>query len=130
MSMRAWFRYFTPGDITLIFLLCVFAAVLSFYLPNRLTTNGNIVFISCGSRLVGRYSLNHDRVISVKGPLGETKVQIENGKVRIPSSPCPNHYCVKMGEICSCGSTLLCVPNQVVVRVGGNESQNLDAISR
>ncbi len=130
MSMRAWFRYFTPGDITLIFLMCVFAAVLSFSLPNRLATDGNIVFIRCGSKLVGRYALNHDRVISVKGPFGETKVQIEGGKVRILSSPCPNHYCVKMGEISAGGATLLCVPNQVVVRVGGNESQRLDAISR
>jgi hypothetical protein len=130
LSMRAWFRYFTPGDIILILLMCVFAGVLSFYLPSRFATSGNVVFISCGSRLVGRYALNHDRVITVKGPLGETKVQIDGGKVRILSSPCPNHYCVRMGDISAGGATLLCVPNQVVVRVGGNESQRLDAISR
>ena len=74
--------------------------------------------------------LNIDRVVSVEGPLGETKVQIKAGRVSILSSPCPNHYCVKMGDISGGGTALLCVPNQIIVRVGGDESMQLDAISR
>ncbi|MGC8605307.1 MAG: NusG domain II-containing protein [Desulfomonilaceae bacterium] len=130
LNMRAWIRYFTPGDIFVILLMFLLAAVLSVFIPSRLAASGNMVFIKSGAKLVGRYSLNHDQLISVNGPLGETKVQIKDGKVRIVSSPCPNHYCVKMGHIDAGGCALVCIPNQVIVRVGGNELGKLDAISR
>jgi len=130
LRIRAWFRYFTLGDIILILLMCLVAAGLSVFLPSRIVAAGDLVFIQSGPKLIGRYSLNIDRVVSVEGPLGETKVQIKAGRVSILSSPCPNHYCVKMGDISGGGTALLCVPNQIIVRVGGDESMQLDAISR
>jgi hypothetical protein len=106
------------------------ALLLSSLLPKRIITSGDVVFIQSGSQLVGRYSLNHDRVISVNGPLGESRIQIKAGKVSILSSPCPNHYCVKMGQSGPGCSALVCVPNEIIVRIGGDDQGKVDAISR
>ena len=124
------FKYFKLGDYLLIFSLGLLAIVLMILLPERIISSGNTVLIESRNKLVGRYSLNQDRIVTVDGPLGETKVRIKGGSVAIISSPCPNQYCVNMGESRSSGSALVCVPNEIIVRVGGNESKELDAISR
>lgn len=125
-----WLRYFTLADIILILLMGIVVIFLSIFLPQKIITAGDMVFIQSGQKLVGRYSLNQDRDVSVAGPLGETKVLIRAGKVSISGSPCPNQYCVKMGKLGDGGAALVCVPNEIVVRLGGKESSELDAISR
>ena len=118
------------GDLIVILMMGLLALLLSALLPKRIITSGDVVFIQSGSQLVGRYSLNHDRVISVNGPVGESRIQIKAGKVSIISSPCPNHYCVKMGQTGAGGSALVCVPNEIIVRIGGDDQGKVDAISR
>lgn len=130
MEIRVLFRRCKPGDLIVILMMGVLALLLAALLPKRIITSGDVVLIDSGSQLVGRYSLNHDRVISVNGPLGESRIQIKAGKVSILSSPCPNHYCVKMGETKTGGAALVCVPNEIIVRIGGDDYGKVDAISR
>ena len=124
------FKYFKIGDLLLIISMGLIAIILSIMLPKRLVSSGNMVLIETQNRLVGRYSLSQNRIVSLSGPIGETKVMIDNGKVAIISSPCPNHYCVNMGHLYAPGGALICVPNEIIVRVGDDGSQKLDAISR
>jgi hypothetical protein len=130
LEIRALLRRCKPGDLIVILMMGLLALFLSALLPKRIITSGDVVFIQSGSQLVGRYSLNHDRVISVNGPLGESRIQIKAGKVSILSSPCPNHYCVKMGQTGAGCSALVCVPNEIIVRIGGDDQGKVDAISR
>ncbi|MGC8659213.1 MAG: NusG domain II-containing protein [Desulfomonilaceae bacterium] len=130
MKPGLWFRYFTNGDILVILMMFLLAGSLFIFLPNRLAAGGNTVYVTVDGKLTGRYSLSHDRLVSVNGPLGETKVQIQAGKVRILNSPCPNHYCVRMGAVSAGGSALVCVPNRIIVRIGRDGFGGLDAISR
>ena len=124
------FKYLKLGDFVLIFSLGLLSVFLSIFLPQRFLSKGDMVLIECRNKLVGRYSLNQDRVITVVGPLGETKGRIKGGCVAIISSPCPNHYCVNMGESQTSGTALVCVPNEIIVRVAGDESKELDAVSK
>ncbi|MFH0957145.1 MAG: NusG domain II-containing protein [Pseudomonadota bacterium] len=124
------FKHLRPGDLLLIFALGLLATVLAIFLPPTIISTGDTVFIESRNQLVGRYSLHQERDVTVVGPLGETKVRIKRGRVSIISSPCPNHYCVNMGESNASGSALVCVPNEIIVRVGGDETKELDAISR
>lgn len=39
-----------------------------------------------------------EKVITLEGPLGETIVKIEGGKVWVSSSPCPDHILHRDGE--------------------------------
>ena len=74
-----------------------------------------------------------DQVISktmtVEGELGETVIEWdEQGRVRIVSSACPNNTCVSTGWINH--SSVICVPNRVVVEAVTNQQPEFDAISR
>ena len=114
-------------------LLCsiIFIALLSFALtPRWMLSGGKVLEIRSGAKIVGRYSLNNHRRVKVGGRLGTTSVLIENGRARIESSPCPHKICCGMGAIGSEGGSLVCVPNEVIVTITGEQAEDLDAVSR
>jgi hypothetical protein len=74
--------------------------------------------------------LDRDAEIEVPGPLGTTVVRIESGAVRVVSSPCREQICVGMGEARKPGAVIVCVPNEVVVRVLGGRDDGHDALTR
>lgn len=86
--------------------------------------------IRSGERFIGRYSLERNLTVNVPGPLGNTVVRINNGNVRVLSSPCPYKQCIKMGPIGSDGGVIACVPNKVVISVVNDKKDGLDAVSR
>ncbi len=55
--------------------------------------------------------------LTVRGPLGETTIAIQGGKVWVVFSPCPDKTCIKMGKIPDNGGFIACVPNRVTIRV-------------
>lgn len=69
------------------------------------------------------YSLQEDGIYSFTGALGTTEIEINGGRARIISSPCPNGTCIRQ----SWSKTLCCLPNRVIATVGGES--DVDAIS-
>ena len=68
-----------------------------------------------------------EKIYEVRGPLGITKIQVENFKARIIDSPCPNKTCVSVGF----SNPIVCLPNHVIVQVIRQEEseENFDVIS-
>ena len=86
--------------------------------------------IRSDKRLIGRYALDGNHTLNTHGPLGDTVVRINNGRVQVVSSPCPYKQCIRMGSIGSSGGVIACVPNKVVISVVNSETNELDAVSR
>jgi hypothetical protein len=57
--------------------------------------------------------------LRVPGPLGETVVELKDGRARVLSSPCTNQICVAAGAIHSRGQWIACLPNRVLVSISG-----------
>jgi len=76
------------------------------------------------------YPLDAELTLRVPGPLGETVVVIEDGAVRVISSPCPEKICVKTGRISKPGQWIACLPNRVFISIQGRRSEQPDAISQ
>ena len=72
-----------------------------------------------GDQIIGTYSLNQTRELNIHGPLGESKIMIQSGKVRFISSPCHNQYCVHQGWLKRAGQAAICIPNQVSLELLG-----------
>lgn len=72
-----------------------------------------------GTQIYATYSLNQSREFSVRGPLGATKIAIDNGRVRFVSSPCQNQYCVHQGWLKRGGQVAICLPNQISIELVG-----------
>jgi len=68
------------------------------------------------------YDLDQDRTVMIPGPLGETEVVIEEGAVHVHDSPCRNKICVSTGSIRRSGQWIICLPNDVFIRIEGTEA--------
>lgn len=68
-----------------------------------------------------------DSVYEVDGALGTVVVTVEDGAVSVTESDCPDHTCIRTGPVRAPGSVIACVPNRVIVRVGGDRTDGLDA---
>lgn len=67
------------------------------------------------------YPAWESRKFSVTGPLGETRIEISDGAVRILSSPCQQKICVNRGWLSHAGETVACLPNRISVTLLGDD---------
>ena len=70
------------------------------------------------------YPLDQARLVRVSGPLGETVVEIEDGRVHVHESPCRDKICIAAGWLDATGQWTACLPNRVFVRVEGGQSED------
>lgn len=102
-----------PGDV-LVLGLGLIVLVLAWRVA---ASTGDGVVIQQGGRLYAQASLRLNRVIEVPGPLGTTRVEIRDGRVRVLSDPGPRQLCVRQGWL-DPGESALCLPNRVAVHRG------------
>lgn len=78
------------------------------------------VQISVADKVYATYSLNQQREVHVRGPLGEAVVQIAKGRARFAKSPCTSQYCVHQGWLSKAGQVAICIPNQISLALVGD----------
>ena len=117
----------TRGDKILV--ACLFALTIFLFaqvdLGNRA---GSWVVIEVDNKEVERLPLSLNRIVHVTGPIGETEVEIKDGKARVRKSPCNKKLCIKFGYIQYADRFAACLPNRVVVRVLGGAHRGIDAV--
>lgn len=107
------------GDALIVLLSLVFVGSLfKFYWHHEHAAK---VQIRQGDKVFATYSLDQNRTIEIKGPLGITSIVISNGKARFQHSPCPNQYCVHQGWLQHAGQVAICLPNQVSLELLGGD---------
>ncbi len=113
---RCW-RLLSWGDRAL--LAGVLAASAGFlpWLQSGLT--GAAAVVRLDNEVVATLPLRQALEYSVWGPLGETVVQVAQGRVRVLRDPGPQQLCVRQGWISRAGEALVCLPNRVVVEIPG-----------
>lgn len=73
--------------------------------------------------------LNKDQIITVAGYLGESIIEVSQGRIRFIASPCRGKYCIHAGWLTHRGSFVTCLPNRVSIALGGYDASQLDAIA-
>jgi hypothetical protein len=89
---------------------------------------GSWVVIEVDHKEVERLPLSQNRIVHVTGPIGETEVEIKDGKARVIKSPCNKKLCIKSGYIQYADRFAACLPNRVVVRILGGAHRGIDAV--
>lgn len=72
-------------------------------------------------------SLREDQHFTVQGPLGDSVIDIHQGKARFVNSPCRGKQCVHTGWLGQGGEFAACLPNRVSIAVIAEE-QRYDSI--
>ncbi len=110
------------GDVLLIAFLLAFSLI-----PSG-DSKPEFVVVSTPSGIY-QYSIDKDRVLKFKGAIGESIVEVKDGRVRMIDSACPLKLCVKQGWIEKSGEKIICVPNRVVIELRGEGEQQIDAVT-
>lgn len=115
----------------IILFVCILAvAALLFGLGALKKENGEaarVVICVKGEKKQQSYVLTEDTTVNIEGPLGVNRLVISDGNVWMEEAACPDHYCMKQGEITKAGQQIICLPNGIVVEIVGGESLPLDA---
>ncbi|MDO8886135.1 NusG domain II-containing protein [Candidatus Oleimmundimicrobium sp.] len=117
--------------ICILLFLALFAFVGGFSVFGSGKKGEEVVILVSGHE-VERCSINleNPKKIKVKGLIGESLIEVAEGKVRMVCSPCPNHNCMARGWINRSGDVIICVPNEVIIKIIGDNAENkIDACS-
>jgi len=98
-------------------------------LEGRSAMAGGTVIIE-GPVGTSRLSLDEDAAVTVEGARGPVTVETRGGAVCVAEAMCPDHTCVRTGWVRASGSAIVCLPNGVTVRIGGDRDDGLDALVR
>jgi len=107
-TLRAALR---PGDWLL---LCAGLALLAALVAHQADSQDGRVIIRLDGDVFLETSLRLNRDITVPGPLGPSRVEIRDGRVRVAADPSPRQLCVRQGWI-PAGGQAVCLPNRVSV---------------
>ena len=107
---------FRKGDFFAVALVVILAAAVAVcYLPKGQTGTASAEIYQNGE-LVRTVSLDTDLSFALTGKYTNT-VTVENGSIAITASDCPGEDCVHSGAIHTSGRSIVCLPNEVEVRV-------------
>ncbi len=126
MRWKQVFLFLTPGDKFLIILIFLLGSLNMVILP-RIISPGSYLLIEASGKTT-RFSLNDSRIVFISGRKGNLELEIASGKVRVRQANCPNQICVRSGWISRTGQTIICVPNQVILRIEGEALSPVDAV--
>ena len=128
--MKAPWHFMTGGDwlVVLIMLMISLAGIVSI----ATMPEGSRVMVTCGEELCFTAPLDQPRTLAIDGPLGRTKLVIDEQGARIVESPCPRKICVSMGAAKHTADLLACVPNRILVHIDGSSDKEVsyDLLSR
>jgi hypothetical protein len=118
-NIRQTIQALLIGDwLTILISLCVITYLFQTQWSNAPATK---VQIRVGQKVYAIYSLNQQRDIKVVGKIGETTIQIGQGKARFLHAPCHNQYCVQQAWLTRAGQVAICLPNQVTLALLGDQ---------
>lgn len=65
--------------------------------------------------------LSGNRRFTIHGPLGDSIIEVRDGRARFLSSPCRGKQCVHSGWLAHAGELAACLPNGVMVSILGRD---------
>lgn len=66
--------------------------------------------------------LNKDKTFTVTGPLGDSQLEVKDGKIRFSDSPCQGKQCISSGWLQASGAFTACLPNRITLAISGKNN--------
>ncbi len=109
MTNKKWL-----ADLLLIGGLVIISAVCLLFFFN---SNAQTVKITQNGEILAELPIGENREFTIENCL---TVKIENGKVWVHSSACPDLVCENSGKISASGQSIICLPNKIIVELTGS----------
>jgi hypothetical protein len=106
-----------PFDYLVTLIAVAFTSASAFFIYGG-SDDALFVTVSAGDNGVHWvHPLSATERFAVSGPLGDTIIEIKDGRARITASPCENKTCITAGAINTEGAFVACLPNRVILTV-------------
>lgn len=119
-------------DITLIIAIIIINILLLFYGSRNVSkVDDNIALVYSKNELVGKYILseNYENEFTINSGVGHNTIKIKDKKIWIEEASCPDQICTHQGKISSDGEIIVCLPNQLLIKIEGNSNNDIDFIA-
>jgi len=114
-------RKLKKGDILLIFLVSAVGSFLlgfSYWRTHSAVPGAVVVITNTADHTRHVYPLHRNNEVRVEGIIGESVIEIKDGRARFVSSPCPDKICVHwFGWIENEYQVSFCSPNQILLQI-------------
>ena len=116
----------TPADLVAIAGVLVLVVGSGLWMPHGGSSALALVQSAAAEQQV---RLDVDQTLELEGPLGLTVVRVQSGSIWVETAACPRQLCRRMGRTNHPTRALVCIPNDIRIRVLG-EAGEIDAIAR
>lgn len=117
------------NDIFLIVAILLLAGAVWFRLFLIKKEGAEVAVIQNGE-VTATYPLSEKlRVVIPSADGGENVLVISGGAACIERADCPDKTCVKQGEICYDGETVVCLPHRLVIEITGGDAGEFDSVA-
>ena len=82
-----------------------------------------------GGEEIARINLQNPETEEVRIDEPGIVIRIEEGRIRFEASSCPDQTCVHTGWLSRAGDIAVCLPNEVIVKVEGGETDDIDVVA-
>lgn len=69
-------------------------------------------------------SFKGEKTLDIETSHGTNTIRIKNDSIQIVHADCNDELCVKQGSISKVGQTLVCLPNELIIEIKGDESDS------
>jgi len=90
---------------------------------------GTTAQIFMDNKLMDTIDLSQDRTYTYQALLGEIKVVVFEGKIRVAESHCPLKICQKQGRISLQGEIIVCLPNKFLIVIKSGPSASVQGVT-
>ena len=120
---------FQKGDIAAIGIVMIIAiATAAGYMPlNQKTAVCAEIYQS--GQLVRRVQLDEPQEFDITSKYTNT-ISVKGGKIAVTESDCPGEDCVNCGWSSSAGRSIVCLPNELEIRIVGTSDDDVDYVVR
>lgn len=74
-------------------------------------------------------ALTEPETFTVSGPAGTNTIEAEPGRIRVAHAECPDQVCVDMGWRTDGAIPIVCLPNQLVIRLEKTAADAVDGVA-
>lgn len=117
----------TKADKILILVMMVCSILLFVPLLNH-DNEANVAVVSVKNNEVMRIDLDQDKNYEVDGTNGKVYIEVKDHQVRVTQETSKHHTCSKQGFVSETNVPIVCLPNETVITIEGDNDDGEDLL--
>lgn len=123
-------KIFKKMDFVIIVVLIIFSFIPNFIYSNVVSKSNKNLYatIKINGKVYTTIDLPvaSERSLPISTNYGNNTIVINGNEIKIVDADCKDELCIKQGSISRIGKTLICLPNELIIEIKGDEYDSSD----